>query len=237
MSSSNIIEFLNFHRILIKFYTSTCEVCNKFAPEYDLAAREVQLSGLGVTFAKVDLESNLGLKKRFNIKTYPRILLWDNSRSYKSPIVKRYFKKFGLTAQRLSKWVRTQVRIPLRPSPSCKLNEHTCDKGGCLNSAQVCDGSKQCRDGTDETYCSLGLTEILQPTVLSQGNQGAVRVYDVSQDSSEQWVDNYVTTATTSTSSATATDTTTTSTATSQTISKANDVWKGGSTSGGKFHI
>ena len=140
---------------------------------------------------------------------------------------------FGLTSQRLSKWVRTQVRIPLRPSPSCKLNEHTCDKGGCVNSAQVCDGSKQCRDGTDETYCSvdptvLDPTEVLQPTVLSQGNQGTVWVYGVSQNKSAQWVGNSVTTATT------------TSTATSQTIrttTKPSDVWKGGSTSEGKFYF
>ena len=163
--------------------------------------------GLEITFAKVDLESNPELKNRFNIKTYPRILLWDNSRSYNEPVVKRYFKKFGLTAQRLLQWVAIQIRLPLPPGPSCQLSEHTCDAGGCINVTRVCDGSNQCSDGTDETYCSqntVGSSEepvIRDPAGNQQGTDGEIWVYDAPVDSNENWDENYVATVTSTISS------------------------------------
>jgi thiol-disulfide isomerase/thioredoxin len=62
---------------MLDFFTYSCALCVKFAPTYDRVAAD--LSGFGVTFAKVDLNKNPGLKKRFSIKTYPRLILLDNT--------------------------------------------------------------------------------------------------------------------------------------------------------------
>ena len=142
---------LSYPKIMVEFYTTSCIVCINFVPEYERAANEVRLLGLDITFAKVNLDMNVGLKLRFDINTYPRLILWDNSKGYSS--AKRYFKKFGLSSRELTNWIRTQVRLPSM-APGCNLKEHTCDYGGCVTELDVCDGYQQCRDGTDETYCS-----------------------------------------------------------------------------------
>ncbi len=105
---------------MVEFYTTTCHVCTEFAPEYEETANQVRLLGIEVVFAKVDLDRNFGLKNRFSIHTYPRLILWENLLGY--PVPKRYFKKFGLTSINLAKWIKIQVRLP--PSsyfPPCHM--------------------------------------------------------------------------------------------------------------------
>jgi thiol-disulfide isomerase/thioredoxin len=152
LSEANFDQtILSYPRIMVEFYTTSCRVCTEFAPEYERAANEVRLLGLEITFAKVNLERNMGLKLRFDINTYPRLILWDNTVGFSS--AKRYFKKFGLSSRELTNWIRIQVRLPSL-APGCNLNEHTCDYGGCITDFSVCDGYRQCNDGSDETYCS-----------------------------------------------------------------------------------
>jgi hypothetical protein len=104
---------------MVEFYTTTCHVCTEFAREYEQTADQVRLLGIDVAFARVDLGRNLGLKNRFSINTYPRLILWDNQLGY--PVPKRYFKKFGLTSTNLAKWIRIQVRLAPSYLPPCHM--------------------------------------------------------------------------------------------------------------------
>ena len=138
-------------RILIEFFKNNCASCDRFADGYIQAAIEIKQAGIDVVFAKVDLDKNLGLKIRFDIHTFPRIILWDQTSGIS--VAKRYFKKFGLKTKRLVRWIKIQVESTTTYGPGCNLHQHTCRSGGCVYEQEVCDDVRHCSDGTDETYC------------------------------------------------------------------------------------
>ncbi|XP_052863350.1 basement membrane-specific heparan sulfate proteoglycan core protein [Anopheles cruzii] len=41
-----------------------------------------------------------------------------------------------------------------RPPTACAVNEATCSNGDCILKTQICDGNRDCQDGSDETSCS-----------------------------------------------------------------------------------
>lgn len=38
----------------------------------------------------------------------------------------------------------------------CRANQFTCDNGQCINNIDVCDGNKNCADGSDEVFARCG---------------------------------------------------------------------------------
>jgi len=49
-----------------------------------------------------------------------------------------------------------QTVRPIRPLQRCNSNEFTCNNGDCIKNEEVCDGRRNCADGSDEvsTICS-----------------------------------------------------------------------------------
>ncbi|XP_035776536.1 basement membrane-specific heparan sulfate proteoglycan core protein-like [Anopheles albimanus] len=43
----------------------------------------------------------------------------------------------------------------VRPPSACAVDEATCSNGECIRKSQICDGNRDCDDGSDETSCSL----------------------------------------------------------------------------------
>lgn len=39
------------------------------------------------------------------------------------------------------------------PPPSCSPREFTCSDGSCVHEQSICDGNRDCRDGSDEVDC------------------------------------------------------------------------------------
>jgi len=39
------------------------------------------------------------------------------------------------------------------PPPSCSPREFTCSDGSCVDEQLICDGNRDCRDGSDEVDC------------------------------------------------------------------------------------
>lgn len=37
---------------------------------------------------------------------------------------------------------------------ACKPDEYMCDDGECIEASLLCDGTKDCSEGDDETYCT-----------------------------------------------------------------------------------
>ena len=51
----------------------------------------------------------------------------------------------------------------------CRINEHTCDNGDCINLSYLCDGNNDCSDGSDETgyfACDNGDCTVTQGRIV-----------------------------------------------------------------------
>ena len=64
-------EIQKYEHILVEFYAPWCGHCKSLAPEYEKAAKELDL-------AKVDVTVNKALGERFEIKGFPTLLFFKN---------------------------------------------------------------------------------------------------------------------------------------------------------------
>jgi thiol-disulfide isomerase/thioredoxin len=144
-------------KLLVDFYQPWCKACVVFHPGYKKAAKMSKDLGLGVVFAQVNLQQHPDLKEQLGIDTYPRILFWANGfPGDKGP--KRYFKNYGLDANRLVSWLRSRLELA---STLSNATENTmpcdamfqCDDGRCIPYENVCDRRNHCRDSSDERFC------------------------------------------------------------------------------------
>lgn len=121
--------------LLVDFYKPSCRACVIFDPHYKKAAAEALRRGLDVTFAKIDLTQNPILQQRFNIQTFPRLLLFPKNGARP----KRYFKQYGLEANNFLNWLTFQVQSGAGYSYSqCSLDQFACYDGrGCIAENQV----------------------------------------------------------------------------------------------------
>ena len=144
------------NRIVVNFYAPWCKACHEFMPKYHEAARESQRRHLGVQFAQANMETERGLKERFQVNTFPRLLYWDSKFPTGAP--RQYYKSYGLTTEGLLLWLEKQMASTVVPFPPCRfLGQFQCpdfrDGGKCLEEPQVCDAVYHCIDGADEQMC------------------------------------------------------------------------------------
>ena len=143
-------------KLLVKLYQPWCKACKKFSPEFKRAAKISEDLGLGIVFAQVNLQQSPDLLTEFDIDTFPRILFWANRFSGEKGF-KRYFKSYGLKADRLIKWLRSRIDYASTLSSVNNImcdSMFQCDDGMCVPFENVCDEYNQCRDGSDERFCA-----------------------------------------------------------------------------------
>ena len=69
-------EIANYEHLLVEFYAPWCGHCKALAPEYEKAAKSLDL-------AKVDATKNEALAKRFEVKGFPTLLFFINGEPIK----------------------------------------------------------------------------------------------------------------------------------------------------------
>ena len=165
-------------RLLVEFYKPGCAACERFAAEYKKAAMDSKEAYSGIIFARVNIANCLSdLQKDLSIETFPRILYWSNGLPGKQNVYpgnpQRYYKEFGLTAERLENWLQDRTNYATQqnstyhlPCGSNSLNgqsasffeQFQCNNGNCIAASSVCDGESksskdQCDDDSDEKFC------------------------------------------------------------------------------------
>ena len=68
------------------------------------------IAGWDVAFARMRVDELPEILTRYKITTFPRTLLFLPSPYDVGP--QRYFKNYGLTAERFLKWLRFQIKYP-----------------------------------------------------------------------------------------------------------------------------
>ena len=67
-----------FEPLLVYFYAPWCGMCTKFGPKY----RQMSEFDIGVTFGKIDADSNEETGGKYEVSSYPTIKLFSNKRVY-----------------------------------------------------------------------------------------------------------------------------------------------------------
>jgi thioredoxin 2 len=86
--------------VLVDFWAPWCQPCLMMAPQFEAAARELEP---GFRLAKVDTEAHPDLGARFNIRSIPTLVVFQNGRE----IARR---SGAVGAADIVRWARVQVR-------------------------------------------------------------------------------------------------------------------------------
>lgn len=65
-------------KLVIKYYAPWCGHCQALAPEYAKAATSSEMKELGITFASIDLDSNIKTMLKAEIFGFPVIIYYEN---------------------------------------------------------------------------------------------------------------------------------------------------------------
>ena len=77
---TNIIR--NYEALFVMFYPSPCPNCKLVMPHYVRLSHYVYEQKIDLKFAKVDGTKNEQLVKKFNIDSYPKVILLLNNKTY-----------------------------------------------------------------------------------------------------------------------------------------------------------
>lgn len=82
LTADNFTQVLGLSElVLVEFYAPWCGHCKRLAPDYALAAKELDLKH-GVTLAKVDAEEETSLAKEFGVNGYPTLIMFRHGKRY-----------------------------------------------------------------------------------------------------------------------------------------------------------
>mgnify|MGYP002056114405 CR=1 FL=1 len=108
--------------------------------DYKKAAKMSNELDFGVVFAQVNLRQYPELEEELKIETYPRILFYVNG----FPAPRRYFKKYGLQAERICTWLENRIELLSTLNQSTQkyltcASMFQCDDRSCIPFENVCD--------------------------------------------------------------------------------------------------
>ncbi|KAL7645305.1 UNVERIFIED_CONTAM: hypothetical protein RMT77_003691 [Armadillidium vulgare] len=84
--TSNFSDFVKSEKLsLVEFYAPWCEHCKQLAPQYEAAAEDLKM--FNIPLAKVDAVAETNLAQEYDVKGYPKLLVFRYGRSfeYKGP--------------------------------------------------------------------------------------------------------------------------------------------------------